>query len=510
MFTRSFQFAAVLLLIPFLGQAARATIDDCIDATCRITAADGGRGTGCVFELSQGRVYVLTAAHVVGRSRQVECEFWRHGHRSRPLTGQVTARDEAADAAIVVLAQPAFGGVLPPAIPLSSRDCVLRRGETVVSAGCAGGSWSTGFKGHVLGYQGADLVFVPGPANGRSGSAIFDAGGERIVGLLRARSMDDSRGIATSVQALYRAFAVPSVANPQTAAPAENRLGGTGWQSVLQDEDTQCPGGSCPTPWRLLPYRHYQDERFRQLERQLPSPDSTWPTLPQGRASPSVDLRPIEEKLDRNAEMMRERLDRIAALLEARGAVPLPETAPAPSPSGTKPPKEVVGQAAEQAAAAAKVQVDAVRREVQTAQQENGRLREAVDGLRGLVQQAVGDRETLRERFEARIEKVKAELGEEASRPEIVRAYVRDLLAEKLGDPGVGLSAGKIAGGALGLSIPLAFALGAAAWLVSRRVGSKLDSGEPLVIQKLFDRLGDKLDDLKDRVRDQQAGGKTP
>jgi len=488
-----------LMLLVLSATPARAAIDDCIDATCRITAADGGRGTGCVFELSQGRVYVLTAAHVVGRSRQVECEFWRHGHRSSPLAGQVTARNEAADAALVVLGQAAFGGVLPTAIPLAPRDHVLRPGQPVVSVGCAGGSWSTGFKGHVLGYQGADLVFVPGPANGRSGSAIFDAAGQRIVGLLRARSMDDSRGIATSVQALYGAFSRSSNCKLKI-------------ENLQLQIDAQCPGGQCPTvpsqgdvtPWRLLPYRHYQDERFRQLERQLPSPGSAWPTLPPGATSPPVDLRPLEEKLDRNAEMMRERLDRIAALLESRTPTVPPET---PLPSDTKPPRELVDEAAEQAAAAAKAQVDAVRQEVQTAQQESGRLREAVEGMRGLVQQVAGDRETLRERFEARLEKVKAELGEGAGRPEIVRAYVRDLLAEKLGDPATGLTVGKLLGGALGLSAPLAIALAAAAWLVSRRVGSKLEAGEPLLVQKLFDRLGDKLDDLKDRVRNQPGGG---
>jgi hypothetical protein len=493
-----------LMLLVLSATPAAAAIDDCIDATCRITAPDGGRGTGCVFEVSQGRVYVLTAAHVVGQSRRVECEFWRHGHRSSPLAGQVTARNEAADAAIVVLGQPVFGGVLPTAIPLAPRDHVLRPGQPVVSVGCAGGSWSTGFKGHVLGYQGADLLFVPGPANGRSGSAIFDAAGQRIVGLLRARSMDDSHGFATSVQALYGAFAGPSNGKSKT-------------ENVQLQIDAQCPGGQCPTvpsqgdatPWRLLPYRHYQDERFRQIERQLPEPGSTWPTLPPGAAAPTVDLRPLEEKLDRNADLMRERLDRIASLLETRPPVP-DDGAQAPLPSGTRPPRELVDEAAEQAAAAATAQVEAVRQEVQTAQQENGRLREAVEGLRGLVQQVAGDRETLRERFEARLEKVKTELGEGAGRPEIARAYVRDLVAEKLGNPGTGLTVGKLLGGALGLSAPLAFALAAAAWLVSRRVGSKLESGEPLLVQKLFDRLGDKLDDLKDRIRDQPGGsGKT-
>ena len=36
----------------FLGATgpARAALSDCIDATCRITADDGSRGSGCVFE----------------------------------------------------------------------------------------------------------------------------------------------------------------------------------------------------------------------------------------------------------------------------------------------------------------------------------------------------------------------------------------------------------------------------------------------------------------------------
>ena len=67
---------------------------------------------------------------------------------------------------------------------------------------------------------------------------------------------------------------------------------------------------------------------------------------------------------------------------------------------------------------------------------------------------------------------------------------------------GAGWTVGKLLGGALGLSGPLAFALGGGLWLVSRRIGHKIRAGEPLLIERLFDRLGGKLDDLRDRLDD--------
>ena len=161
-----------------------ASVENCIDATCRITTPDGARGSGCVFEISGGQVYVLTAAHVVDKHSAVACEFWREGHQSSPLAGRVLARLDQPhiDAAIVAVDATLFGGRLPAVIPVAPRDTILAPGTTISSVGCARGSWSSGWKGHVLGYQGTDLAFVPAPADGRSGSAVFDAEGKQIVG----------------------------------------------------------------------------------------------------------------------------------------------------------------------------------------------------------------------------------------------------------------------------------------------------------------------------------------
>jgi S1-C subfamily serine protease len=136
--------AAVIFLTLWAARVSQGAISDCIDATCRIRAAEESTGSGCVFEISQGYVYVLTAAHVVGRSSRVQCEFWRFGHQSRPLAGEVIARSKASDGAVVALPASSFEGVLPAAIPLAPLDYTVPKGTTLTSVGCAQGGWSTG------------------------------------------------------------------------------------------------------------------------------------------------------------------------------------------------------------------------------------------------------------------------------------------------------------------------------------------------------------------------------
>ena len=127
--------AGILPVTIAWSNAAKASLADCLDATCRISTADGSRGTGCAFENSREHVFVLTAAHVVGRNRSVQCEFWREGHRSVPLSGEVIARNESADTAVVCLPVSSFGGILPACIPVAPRGYELREGATVTSVG---------------------------------------------------------------------------------------------------------------------------------------------------------------------------------------------------------------------------------------------------------------------------------------------------------------------------------------------------------------------------------------
>lgn len=272
--------ALVLVLTLWAAHTARGAISDCHDATCRITTADGSAGSGCVFEISQGQVFVLTAAHVVGRHRTVACEFWRGGHQSQRLPGEVVLRveNDRCDAAVVAVPESQFGACLPQAIPVAPPDLVLAPGATITSVGCANAAWSTGWKGHVLGYSDGDLHFLPTPANGRSGSAIFDADGRQIVGLLRARTVNDSEGIACNLESLY-----------------------AGLGRAVAEQSAQCGPRGCPAApsaprYRALPYRQKQEfERFQEK--------GPWPTLPPG-PQPKVELDETNRKLDRIADVV--------------------------------------------------------------------------------------------------------------------------------------------------------------------------------------------------------------
>jgi hypothetical protein len=457
--SRLFPLGCIVVLLAWTA-AAQAAISDCVDATCRISTPDGSRGTGCVFEISGGRVFALTCAHVVGRSTAVQCEFWREGHQSQPLPGRVVARveDDRCDAAVVVVDESLFGGLLPRVVPVAPRDYVLRPGETITSVGCANGAWSTGWKGHVLGYRDGDLRFVPTPANGRSGSALFDAAGEKIVGIVRARTVDNGEGIAVSLQELYRALGDKTAWLPSAAAQLPRDAAAGDPFSV------QCPGGTCPAPTPyLLPYRYR--EQFRNQPQQAPQ-QQVWPTLPAQPAAPSVDLGSTNQRLDK--------------LLDSQGKIAelLGELRQAGKPLASPSADAASGAAAEQA-------------------QESK--------IRQIAEKVIGEPGTLLDRIAARRAKVQAELGEGAGEVDIAKAYARDFAKEKLSDGTLGLTAGKIVGGALGLSGPLALALGGGLWLLSRRIGGKLASGEPLLVQSIVGQLSDKIDALKGR-----ANGTTP
>ncbi|HOM17566.1 MAG TPA: serine protease [Thermoguttaceae bacterium] len=108
--------------------------------------------------------------------------------------------------------------------------------------------------------------------------------------------------------------------------------------------------------------------------------------------------------------------------------------------------------------------------------------------LQQAVQHLVGELGNLPERIQARIEKVQS-AGAQTT-PETIRAYAQDFLAEKLADGSLGWTMGKLLAAALGLSGPVALGLTLGAWLVSRRIGRKVQAGEPLLVQQLAERLG--------------------
>ncbi len=300
----------------FSCEAAEASLADCIDATCRIRAPDGSTGSGCVFEIGQGTVFVLTNRHVVGQAGSVQCVFWQHGHQSAVIAGQVLVRSGQVDVAVVTVSQSAFGGRLPRVIPIASRGTRLAEGETVTSVGCAKGAWATGFKGHVLGYDGTSLCFTPPPADGRSGSALFDAAGRKIVGLIWGRlEKGRGRGYAVTVENLYRALNFKQTESGWVHSPL---------RVLSYTERAQCgPGGCLP----LLPYRRYQQQRENERDRQLDRLDQrldqrlelrgqVWPTLPPQMPGirGSVDVQTEIKRKEITEKAEREATQRVSGL----------------------------------------------------------------------------------------------------------------------------------------------------------------------------------------------------
>ena len=287
--------AAGLAVLSVAGRCG-ASPPDCADAVCRIAAADGSCGSGCVFEIDGQWVYVLTAAHVVGNDAAVQCEFWRDGHKSEGLAGQVSRRNADVDAAVVAVPAASLGGVLPSAIPLAPRGTAVQAGQTLVSIGCANGAWATGWKGHAVPGDADELRFVPSPANGRSGSPILDAEGSHIVGILVARTMDNAEGIGVPIAAVYRAFD----AKKSRVEREELKAGHSDSQpSPLNSQLlTQCGPNGCPN----CPQRKYVVPHL--FGNASPNQGGPWPSLTP--PAPSVNLTPLDEKLGRIAGLLEE------------------------------------------------------------------------------------------------------------------------------------------------------------------------------------------------------------
>lgn len=596
-------------------------IDDTLDAVCRITAPDGSRGSGCAFERSGGRVYVLTAAHVVGSFSTVWCEFWRQGRPGARLPGKVAFAHGQADAAVVAVDESAFTEALPRTIAPAAPDRPPPAGTPITSAGCAQGGWPTAFQGVVVDLLPGELCFIPPPANGRSGSPLLDAQGRAILGVIRARTADNATGIATPIARVHQAFARQTHAVPQVYShyrPSEIDL----WRSprwaaatppaaecaamlfahAIRDglsraqceasrwaalnfggtlcglTPVQCPDGVCPVPpaapWgraaprelipphEAIPRRdstprndappQRTPEARNETQGPQPSiplpesfsprrpgalpgrpPEEPSPAAPHGAPSPTAPsptppslaapsptapslnapssaapLRDAASQENDTAAIAR-RLDRIAALLErlcpglagridersddradARRSLPphTPDAAPGDrSDAGRNPSPNSLRQGSASGAESSPA--------VPSSGSPGGANDDRTAAMQELLRALVGDPQTLLDRVEARLEKLRRQSGDDASTAELARRYARDYAAEKLADGALGWTAGKWAAAALGLSGPLSLALAGGLWLVGRRVARRIEQSEPLIVERLWQRISQRLGD---------------
>ncbi|MCO5171759.1 MAG: trypsin-like peptidase domain-containing protein [Planctomycetes bacterium] len=170
------------------GQAVGA-IDPAADPPARPGAAEEGAGTGTGFLVGDGR-HVVTNAHVVGHAQVVEVQ-----HGERTVSGQVVARDEALDLALVrvgaSLGEPLRFG------PAGRRPgvVVFAYGFGVLSARGDDASRCLTTRGSVAYLENGEIIFDAHVNPGNSGGPLVDARG-CFVGVVVAKTVADAtRGI---------------------------------------------------------------------------------------------------------------------------------------------------------------------------------------------------------------------------------------------------------------------------------------------------------------------------
>ena len=201
--------ALVLSLLALSPASARAALDECYDATCRVHVS-GHAGTGCIFAADDTHYYVLTNAHVTRQGDKPRLVFVMRG-AERSIDAETVWHSYAAleqgyhrDMAVMKAPKASFGDYMPSVIPLAEESFALVENQEIASAGCPGGRWITAWKGQATSLTADAFNFVPPPMGGRSGSAIFDADGTKIVGLLAWGG--GGEGIAQTIGEIYRAM----------------------------------------------------------------------------------------------------------------------------------------------------------------------------------------------------------------------------------------------------------------------------------------------------------------
>jgi hypothetical protein len=226
-------------------------------ASVRIYARDGGLGSGSIFYKSETELLILTNAHVAGaKGQRVNVEFWYQGRLSKKVPGLVTTsvlnNRSDHDFAVVTIKAADVGNYFPLIEPigLAQLDFVPDFSK-IFSAGCPQGTWQTHWIGHGTGVLGANqaVKFVPMPANGRSGSAIYQLTDEGIVqvGLITYRTKNPGKDGSSETDGEGIAQTIAHIRKLTQLSMDTSRF-----SDVVDDESYElvpvqdCPGGVCP------------------------------------------------------------------------------------------------------------------------------------------------------------------------------------------------------------------------------------------------------------------------
>jgi hypothetical protein len=176
--------------------SARLVLDD---ATSRSFA------TGTAIRSVPGETLVLTCAHLFeGASdhSKLMVEFYARKD-ARPLAGELAARDQEADLAIVRVSTPQA----IPVAAVASRRFAPAVGLPAVSVGCDNGNPATVRTMQVAAvdrYLGSSTIECTGqPVQGRSGGGLFNEAGE-LIGVCSAADPTEHRGIYVGLAAVQK------------------------------------------------------------------------------------------------------------------------------------------------------------------------------------------------------------------------------------------------------------------------------------------------------------------
>lgn len=313
-----------LLALAALCPLARADMETAYRATCRLYQG-GGAGSGCCYHADDRYLYVLTNAHVAGaRGAHVRAVFNAAGYESPAVAGRtIFASGAPLDVAVVAIERDRLR-VLPPLVPLAPRDYTLPAGAPIASAGCQHAEWTKGFWGHATRVDAQRFHFRPVAQRGQSGSAVFDAKCQQIVGLVTWT--DDVEGIAQSSAQIHAALDAASASAatlPPVAAPRSLALTVARPAPLAELVPVQCPPIGRPSPQVECPPWGCQPQFPRggntAPRRPLPQPGGNVAPPPtddgQNPYNPWDDLRPPVAPAPTPAEPS-PAPDRLAALEE--------------------------------------------------------------------------------------------------------------------------------------------------------------------------------------------------
>jgi hypothetical protein len=175
-FLRTAALFLALILSSNPASAQPLTIDQALDAVCRVNTSEA-RGSGTVFAEDEDKFYVMTNGHVIGRARRGHLEFFQDGYKSAMIpfkTEYSTYREGTAlDLAILSVKKQFFGRYPPRVIPLAPKGTKIGVNDLVMAGGCPSAQWAMAWKGRVLRNAGPVISFNAAPIGGQSGSGVL-------------------------------------------------------------------------------------------------------------------------------------------------------------------------------------------------------------------------------------------------------------------------------------------------------------------------------------------------